>query len=92
MRNHFVVLEYTDEKKQRMLDAGHIGLDDVPAERLARDGLDRLVAEAYETAAGDTPAPDVVAELADRIRDLNGPTNTAQLFNGLPGGGPRRKR
>lgn len=49
------------------------------------DRLERLLVEILEAALDGPVAGDVVAEIAKRLRSLEGPTRGDELFEGLPG-------
>jgi hypothetical protein len=92
LREHINILEYTEEEKRQLLEAGLENVASVPTLRLdfseRPPGLERLLRDAWLDEIGRDPAPDVIEGLAERLRSLDGVTDTASLFVGLPGRTP----
>ena len=95
-RDHINVVEYTEDEKRRRLDAGRDRVRSVPTLRLALQdrppGLERVLRDILLDEFERDPAPDVVDGLAIRLRELDGVTDTAALFDGLPGRAPRLEK
>lgn len=93
LREHINILEYTEEEKRQLLKAGPEDVASVPTLRLdfseRPPGLERLLRDIMLEELEPDPAPDVLEGLATRLRGLDGVTDTASLFDGLPGRAPR---
>lgn len=89
LREHINILEYTEDEKRELLKAGPENVASVATLRLnfsdRPPALGRLLRDIMLDELGTDPAPDVLAELTIRIRDLKDVTDTASLFDGLPG-------
>lgn len=80
--------EYGESEKEALLEAGHDRVDSVPLKEFGaplNGELERLVKEIFEDVLDEEPAPDIVVEVSDRIRRIEGRTDSAELYEGLPG-------
>lgn len=93
LREHINVLEYTDEETAQLLKAGPEHIASIPTLRLdfsePPPNLERLLRDIILDELGRDPAPDVLEGLATRLRDIDGVTDTASLFDGWPGRAPK---
>ena len=96
LREHINILEYIEEEKRQLIEAGPENVASVPTMRLdfseRPPGLERLLRDTLLDELGRDPAPDVLEGLASRLRSLDGVTDTASLFHGLPGRAPRSEQ